>query len=142
GGGREAGRGQVRVFARRPPNGRAWRGQGRLRPGPVKVMVEEGPSGLRPAPAALARRIALGATRGPVAVHCLGVSTLVAALDAFAALPHGARSRRRHRLEPLPEGPPPPIPRVEALGLPVVTHPALLPERGDGYPHEPPHEAS
>jgi predicted amidohydrolase YtcJ len=137
----DAGRVKVRVFAMRPPNGRAWRGQGRLRPGPVKVMVEEGPSGLRPAPAALARRIALGATRGPVAVHCLGVSTLVAALDAFATLPHGARSRRRHRLEHLAECPPPLIRRIEALGLTVVTNPAFVRERGDVYRRETHHEA-
>jgi predicted amidohydrolase YtcJ len=96
-------------------------------------MVEEGPSGLRPAPRALARRIALGAMSGSVAVHCLGVSTLVAALDAFADLPPGARSRRRHRLEHLAECPPPLVHRIKALGLTVVTNPAFVRERGDVY---------
>ena len=53
------GRVPLRVFAMRRA-GRVARGRrtGRLRPGPVKLMVEEGPDGLRPTAAALARRIA------------------------------------------------------------------------------------
>ena len=137
----DAGRVKVRVFAMRPPHAAVWRGSGRLQPGPAKVMVEEGPSGLRPAPAALARRIALGARGGSVAVHCLGVSTLVAALDAFAGLPPAARSRRRHRLEHLAECPPPLVDRIKALGLTVVTNPAFVRERGDVYRRETRHEA-
>ena len=137
----DAGRVPLRVFAMRPPHARAWAGRGRLHPGPAKVMVEEGPAGLRPSPAALARRIALAAASGPVAVHCLGVSTLVAALDAFAALPRGVRSRRRHRLEHLAECPPPLVDRISALGLTVVTNPAFVRERGDVYRSETHREA-
>jgi predicted amidohydrolase YtcJ len=129
----DAGTLRVRVFAMRPPTARAWRAHGRLRPGPVKVMVEEGPSGMRPAPATLARRIALGAAGGAVAVHCLGAATLVAALDGFAALPRAMRTRRRHRLEHLAQCPPPLIPRIKTLGLTVVTNPAFVRERGDVY---------
>ena len=73
---------------------------------------------------------------GPAKVHCLGVSTLVAALDAFAALPRGVRSRRRHRLEHLAECPPPLVDRIRALGLTVVTNPAFVRERGDVYRSE------
>ena len=132
----DAGRVPLRVFAMRPPHGRAWSAHGRLHPGPVKVMVEEGPAGLRPSPAALARRIALAAASGPVAVHCLGVSTLVAALDAFAALPRGhdraagtasstsPSARRRSSIA------------SRALGLTVVTNPAFVRERGDVYRSE------
>jgi predicted amidohydrolase YtcJ len=137
----DAGRVPVRVYAMRPPNARAWRGHGRLRPGPVKVMVEEGPSGLRPSPASLARRIALDAARGAVAVHCVGVSTLVATLDAFAALPRAMRSRHRHRLEHLAECPPSLVDRIRALGLTVVTNPAFVRERGDVYRTETQREA-
>jgi predicted amidohydrolase YtcJ len=96
----------------------------------------EGPAGLRPTPATLARRIARGAAHGAVAVHCVGAATLVAALDAFAALPRGVRSCRRHRLEHLAECPPPLVDRIRALGLTVVTNPAFVRERGDVYRSE------
>ncbi len=131
----ESGRVAVRVFAMRPPGARPWRRATRLRPGPVKVMVEEGPAGLRPAPAALARRIALAARGGAVAVHCLGASTLVAALDAFAALPR-RRAAAAHRLEHVAECPPPLVARIAALGLTVVTNPAFIATRGDVYRRE------
>jgi len=128
-----AGRMPLRVFAMRPAGGRSWPAAARIRPGPVKIMVEEGPRGLRPTPAALARRIALGAASGPVAVHCVGASTLVAALAAFAALPRALRVRGPHRLEHVAECPPPLVPRIAALGLTVVTNPAFVRLRGDVF---------
>jgi predicted amidohydrolase YtcJ len=126
-----------RVFAMRPWNVPAWRGRGRLRPGPVKIMVEETPHGLDPEPRALARRIRHAAAAGAqVAVHCVGVATLVAALDAFAALPRAHRRGRRHRLEHLAECPPPLVARVAALELTVVSNPAFVYWRGDVYRRE------
>src|SRR5438094_955513 len=96
----------------RPPGSRAWRAAQRLRPGAVKIMVEEGPHGLRPRPATLARLIARAAASGAqVAVHCVGAATLVAALAAFAALPSRLRAGRRHRLEHVAECPPPLVAR-------------------------------
>jgi predicted amidohydrolase YtcJ len=132
----DSGRVPLRVFAMRPAGGPPWRRATRLRPGPVKLMVEEGPGGLRPPPAGLARRIALAATSGAVAVHCLGAATLVAALDAFAALPRRRRPRARHRLEHVAECPPPLVRRIAALGLTVVTNPAFVHARGDVYRRE------
>ena len=123
----------LRVFAMRPPGARAWPRTTRLRPGPVKVMVEEGPAGLRPTPAGLARRIALAATGGAVAVHCLSASTLVAALDGFAALRRRRGARAPHRLEHVAECPPPLVQRIAGLGLSVVTNPAFVRVRGDVY---------
>ncbi len=131
----------LRVFAMRPPGAGAWRRATRLRPGPIKVMVEEGPAGLRPSPAGLARRIALAAAAGPVAVHCLGASTLVAALDAFARLPRTLRAGGPHRLEHLAECPPPLVARIAALGLTVVGNPAFIAARGDVYRDETPRQA-
>jgi predicted amidohydrolase YtcJ len=126
-----------RVFAMRPWNARPWRGRGRLRPGPVKIMVEETPHGLVPAPPELARRIRRAAAGGAqVAVHCLGAATLVAALDAFAALPAAQRRGRRHRLEHLGECPPPLVARIAALELMVVSNPAFVYWRGDVYRRE------
>src|SRR5262249_26571317 len=122
----------LRVFAMRAPGSRRWNGE-RPSAGPVKLMVEEGPGGMRPAPAVLARRIARAAADGPVAVHCLGATTLVAALAGFAALPRALRARGPHRLEHVAECPPPLVRRIAALGLTVVTNPAFVRVRGDVY---------
>ena len=129
-----AGRFPLRVFAMRPLGSRAWEAGERLVPAAVKIMVEEGPSGLRPRPATLARLIARAAASGAqVAVHCVGAATLAAALAAFAALPRRLRVGRRHRLEHVAECPPPLIERIAALGLVVVTNPAFVHWRGDAY---------
>jgi predicted amidohydrolase YtcJ len=126
-----------RVFAMRPWNVPAWRGRGRLRPGPVKIMVEETPHGLVPEPGELGRRIRRAAAGGAqVAVHCIGAATLVAALDAFAALPAAWRRGRRHRLEHLAQCPPPLVARIAALDLTVVSNPAFVYWRGDVYRRE------
>jgi predicted amidohydrolase YtcJ len=121
-----------RVFAMRSPGAARWRGECPYA-GPVKIMVEEGPSGMDPSAAVLARRIARAARDGPVAVHCLGATTLVAALAAFAALPHALRARGPHRLEHVAECPPSLVSRIAALGLTVVTNPAFVRVRGDVY---------
>jgi predicted amidohydrolase YtcJ len=132
----DSGRVPLRVFAMRPAGGRPWPRATRLRPGPVKVMVEDGPDGLRPTAAGLVRRVALAAERGAVAVHCVSAGTLVAALDAFAALPRGRRTRAPHRLEHVAECPPPLLWRIAALRLTVVTNPAFVRVRGDVYRSE------
>ncbi len=133
----EARRFALRVFAMRPPGSRPWPGAGRLFPGPVKIMVEEEPQGLRPHPARLARLIARAAASGAqVAVHCVGAATLAAALAAFAALPRRLRAGRRHRLEHVAECPPPLVARIASLGLTVVTNPAFVHWRGDAYLEE------
>jgi predicted amidohydrolase YtcJ len=123
----------LRVFAMRPPGARPWPHATRLRPGPVKVMVEEGPGGMRPGPARLARLIARAARGGAVAVHCLSAATLVAALDAFATLPRPRRHRAPYRLEHVAQCPPPLVARIAALGLTVVTNPGFVRVRGDVY---------
>jgi predicted amidohydrolase YtcJ len=128
------GRFPLRVFAMRPSGSRAWGAVERLAPGPVKLMVEETPRGLRPGPAALARRIAAAAAAGSqVAVHCVGSATLAAALAAFAAVPARHRRGRRHRLEHVAECPPSLVARLATLGLVVVTNPAFVHWRGDAY---------
>jgi predicted amidohydrolase YtcJ len=132
-----AGRFPLRVHAMRPPGARAWRAWGRLHPGAVKFLVEEDPWGLRPRPVTLRRRVLLAAAAGAqVAVHCLGAPTLIAALEAFAALPPALRRGRRHRLEHVAECPPPLVARIAALGLTVVTNPAFVHWRGDVYRDE------
>ena len=129
----------LRVHAMQRAGTPAWQPAGRLHPGPIKIMIEEGAGGLRPRPATLAHRIAAAAASGgQVAVHCVGAATLVAALAAFAALPRGQRAGRRHRLEHLAECPPSLVARIAALGLVVVTNPAFVHWRGDVYRHETP----
>jgi len=124
----------LRVHAMRPPGSRAWRGSPRLAPGAVKIMVEETPRGLVPAPPTIARLVHAAAASGAqVAVHCLGAPTLVAVLAAFAGLPAAARAGQRHRLEHVAECPPPLMARIARLGLTVVTNPAFVYWRGDVY---------
>jgi predicted amidohydrolase YtcJ len=126
------GRFRLRVFAMRRPGARPSPAAGRLLPGPVKILVEDG--GLRPRFATLARRIATAAAAGAqVAVHCVDAGTLVAALAAFGTLPRAARAARRHRLEHVAECPPALVSGIAALGLTVVTNPAFVHWRGDAY---------
>jgi predicted amidohydrolase YtcJ len=133
---------RLRVHAMRTTAGRPWPAHVRLVAGPVKILVDEGPHGMRPTAAVLARRIAAAAARGAqVAVHCVGSATLVAALAAFGALPRALRAGRRHRLEHLAECPPPLIARVARLGLTVVTNPSFVLVRGDVYRRETPRDA-
>jgi predicted amidohydrolase YtcJ len=138
----DAGAFRLRVHAMRPTAGRRWPAHDRLAAGPVKILVDEGPYGMRPSASAMARRIAEAAARGAqVAVHCVGGATLVAALAAFAALPRALRAGRRHRLEHLAECAPPLIGRVARLGLTVVTNPSFVALRGDVYRRETPRDA-
>jgi len=105
-----------------------------LRPGPVKILLEEGPRGLRPSPLALARAVRGAAAAGAqVAVHCTSGAMLVAALAAFASLPRPLRAGRRHRLEHLGECPPSLVAAIADLELVVVTNPVFVRERGDVY---------
>jgi predicted amidohydrolase YtcJ len=135
----DAGRFPLRVFAMRPTARERWRGDDRLRTGPVKILLEEDVHGPRPRPAALARRVATAARGGAqVAVHCIGAGSLVATLAAFAALPTRHRTGRRHRLEHVAECPPPLVARIARLGLVVVTNPAFVHWRGDVYRDETP----
>jgi hypothetical protein len=132
----------LRVHAMRRLGARAWEPWGRLRPAAVKLMVEEGPGGMAPSPAILARRIGRAAASGAqVAVHCVGSSTLLAALAGFAALPVVHRRGRRHRLEHVAECPPPLVARIRALDLTVVTNPSFVRLRGDVYRRETPEVA-
>ena len=129
-----AGRFLPRVSGMRPVGVRPFPGRERLTAGPIKIMVEEEGTGLRPRPATLARLVARAAASGErVAVHCLGASTLVAAVEAFAQLPARGRRRARHRLEHVAECPAPLVERIAALGLTVVTNPAFVALRGDVY---------
>lgn len=131
-----AGAFRVRVVGMRKRAG-AWPRNDRLRPGAVKLLVEEGPDGMRPDASTLARRVAQAARAGAqVAIHCVGAATLVASLAAFAALPASMRRGRRHRLEHLAECPPPLVAEIARLGLSVVTNPAFVYWRGDVYRRE------
>jgi predicted amidohydrolase YtcJ len=131
-----AGAFRVRVVAMRR-DATAWPRDDRLRAGAVKILVDEGPDGMRPDARGLAGRVRRAARGGAqVAVHCVGAATLVAALAAFAALPASARRGRRHRLEHVAECPPPLVAEIARLGLCVVTNPGFVYWRGDVYRRE------
>lgn len=127
-----------RVVAMRVPGTPRWTAASRVQPGPVKILVDEGPEGMTPSPDRIARLVLQAARRGDVvAVHCVGVATLAATLAAFAALPASLR-RRPHRLEHVAECPPPLVREIARLGLTVVTNPAFVYWRGEVYRDETP----
>lgn len=123
-----------RVVGLARPGAAPWTGNARLACGGVKILVEDDGDGMRPRPATLRRLVTAAAARGQrVAVHCVTLGTLVAALEAFAALPRRARAGRGHRLEHLGECPPALVAEIARLGLVVVGNPAFLHGRGDAY---------
>jgi predicted amidohydrolase YtcJ len=133
-----AGRFVPRVVAMRVPGARRWTAARHVHPGPVKILVDEGPEGMTPSPDGIARLVFESARRGDVvAVHCVGAATLAAALAAFAALPASLR-HRPHRLEHVAECPPPLVREIVRLGLTVVTNPAFVYWRGEVYRDETP----
>jgi len=133
-----AGRFAQRVVAMRSVDAPRWSPRGRVVPGPVKLVVDEGPAGMAPTAEEIASLVARAARAGDaVAVHCTGVATLVAALGAFGALPTRLR-RLPHRLEHLGECPPACVREIARLGLTVVTNPAFVYWRGDVYRRETP----
>jgi predicted amidohydrolase YtcJ len=78
--------------------------------------------------------VSAAACRGlRVAVHCVTLGTLVAALEAFAAVPPRHRRGRGHRLEHLGQCPAALIPEIARLGLAVVSNPSFVHWRGDAY---------
>lgn len=111
-----------------------WSCGERLGFGGVKILVEDDAAGMRPHPSVLARRVRAAASRGlRVAIHCVTLGTLVAALEAFRGVPARHRRGRGHRLEHLGECPPALVPEIARLGLAVVGNPAFVHWRGDIY---------
>jgi len=133
-----AGRFAQRVVAMRAPGTPPWSLRGRIVPGPVKLIVDEGPVGMVPTADEIASLVAEAARAGDaVAIHCTGVATLAAALAAFGALAPRLR-RLPHRLEHVGECPPAFVTEIARLGLTVVTNPAFVYWRGDVYRCETP----
>jgi predicted amidohydrolase YtcJ len=133
-----AGRFGQRVVAMRAPGTPPWSQRGRVVPGPVKLVIDEGPAGMVPTADEIASLVAETACAGDaVAIHCTGVATLVAALDAFGALAPRLR-RLPHRLEHVGECPPAFVREIARLRLTVVTNPAFVYWRGDVYRRETP----
>ena len=108
---------------------------GRLRRGPVKIMLHETDGGFAPDEDELRRMVAEvhGAGR-QAAVHAVGEQAVAAAFRAIeAALQSRPRKDHRHRIEHcglLPEGL---APRLAERGIAVVSQPGLLYERGERY---------
>ncbi len=108
---------------------------GRLRRGPVKIMIHELEDEFSPDEAELARQVAeVHAAGRQVAVHAVGERAVTAATDAIeAALRQRPRADHRHRIEHcglLPDGL---APRLGRLGIVVVSQPAFVRERGERY---------
>lgn len=108
---------------------------GRLRRGPVKIMVEELGDDLTPDEAELARLVdGVHAAGRQVAIHAVGERAVVATAEAIAAaLRRKPRAGHRHRIEHCGLLSPGLAPRLAELGVVVVVQPSFLSERGDRY---------
>ena len=110
-------------------------GGGRLRRGPVKIMLHELGDDLWPDEAALARLVTAAHDAGrQVAIHAVDERAVAAAADAIeAALRRRPRADHRHRIEHCGVAPPGLAPRLAELGVVVVSQPSFVWERGDRY---------
>lgn len=94
--------------------------------GPLKILLDDA----LPELSALAARIARAhAAERACAIHCVTRSQLFFALAALEE----AGARAGDRIEHASVTPPEALPRLAALGLTVVTQPALVHARGDDY---------
>ena len=108
---------------------------GRLRRGPVKIMLHELSESIEPDETELARRVARVHEAGrQVAVHAVGERAVAAAASAIeAAVRSQPRPDHRHRIEHcglLPGGL---AAKLAQLGVVVVSQPSFIAERGDRY---------
>lgn len=108
---------------------------GRLRRGPVKIMLHESNGDVVPGEDDLRRAVAEAHGAGrQVAIHAVGEHAVEAAVRAIdAALGERPRADHRHRIEHcgvLPEGM---APRLAQLGVFVVSQPSFVYERGERY---------
>ena len=108
---------------------------GRLRRGPIKIMLHELGDGLSPDEGELARMIAEAHRAGrQVAVHAVEERAVAAAAAAIeAALRARPRPAHRHRIEHCGLLPPGLAQRLAELGIVVVSQPSFVAERGDRY---------
>ncbi|MEX1254203.1 MAG: amidohydrolase [Dehalococcoidia bacterium] len=108
---------------------------GRLRRGPVKIILHELGDHIAPDEAELARQVWAVHTAGrQVAIHAVGERTVAATTSAIeSALRRLPRDDHRHRIEHcglLPEGL---APRLARLSIVVVSQPGFVAERGERY---------
>ena len=108
---------------------------GRLRRGPVKIMLHELEDDVTPDERELTKQVdEVHAAGRQVAVHAVGRTAVAAAAGAIAAaLRRRPRADHRHRIEHcslLPEGL---ASRLAELGVVVVSQPAFVSRRGDRY---------
>ena len=108
---------------------------GRLRRGPVKIMLHELEDEVTPDEVELTKQVdEVHAAGRQVAIHAVGRTAVAAATGAIAAaLRRRPRADHRHRIEHcslLPEGL---APRLAEMGVAVVSEPAFISGRGDRY---------
>ena len=108
---------------------------GRLRRGPVKIMLHELGGRLSPDEGDLSRIVAeVHLAGGQLAIHAVGEEAVSTAVRVIGeAVRRGPRPGHRHRIEhcsQLPEGL---AAQLAQLGIVVVSQPSLVYERGDRY---------
>jgi hypothetical protein len=108
---------------------------GRLTRGATKIVLRELGGALAPDEPGLARRVFEAHAAGrQVAVHAVGARAVEAAARAIEeALRRRPRDGHRHRIEHASDLPGGLAPRLAALGITVVSQPAVVYERGQRY---------
>ena len=108
---------------------------GRLRRGPVKIMLHELGDELSPDEDGLAAQVRTAHEAGrQVAIHAVGPRAVAAATAAIEqALERRPRDEHRHRIEHCSVLPPGLARRLAGLGVIVVSQPSFLRERGERY---------
>ena len=108
---------------------------GRLRRGPVKIMLRELGHELSPDEDELPAMVLEAHAAGrQVAIHAVGERAVVAAASAIqAAVAARPRPDHRHRIEHCGQLPPGMASRLVRLGVVVVSQPSYVRERGDRY---------
>lgn len=108
---------------------------GRLRRGPIKIMLHELGDGVSLEGPELARMVREAHQAGrQVAIHAVGEHAVRTAVEAIeAAASGGPREDHRHRIEHCGLLPESAAGRMARLGIVVVSQPAFVSERGDRY---------
>ena len=112
-----------------------YHGEGLLRLGPVKIIVDETTGAVYPHPEVLKEQVLMAHRAGfQVALHTLTPETLQAAVDAieYAQRSH-PRPDARHRVEHCSVCPPEMARRLQQLGIYVSTQPGFVYYSGDRY---------
>lgn len=128
----------LEVFLNSNQTLRAHRGETReteLRPGPIKIIVDEATGSLRPSPEELAEAVfEIHRSGRQAAIHAIEETAVEAAVKAIeSALRKMPRQDHRHRIEHCSVCPPGLLQNLKRLRIVIATQPGFIYHHGDRY---------